>query len=134
MGIGKTVLVHGDATPTNFVFLSNGAVAAIDLEMMKRADPVFDLGMVCGEIKHAFLWRNSSTSMSEPFIEVFLRSYSAEAADPTTVFREITKRLPYFMGLTELRIARNRCLTVEYRRLLAREAIACLQDGIGRSC
>ncbi len=31
----RNVIIHGDATPTNFLFTGNADVAAIDLERMK---------------------------------------------------------------------------------------------------
>jgi len=49
------VLVHGDVTPTNILFGDGLWVIAIDLERMKRADRVFDVGRVAGEIKHFFM-------------------------------------------------------------------------------
>ena len=49
------VLVHGDVTPTNILFGDGLWVIAIDLERMKLADRVFDVGRVAGEIKHFFM-------------------------------------------------------------------------------
>jgi hypothetical protein len=49
------VFVHGDATPTNFLFGDGLWVIAIDLERMKLADRVFDVGRLVGEIKHFFM-------------------------------------------------------------------------------
>ena len=43
----RKVLVHGDATPANFVLGKGTSVMAIDLERMKWADRVFDLGRLC---------------------------------------------------------------------------------------
>lgn len=123
-------IVHGDATPTNFIFCEGGDVVAIDLERMKRADPAWDLGMVCGEIKHAFLWRTGNGCAAEPFIRCFLDRYAAAFPDPGKTFRAVTCRLPFFMALTELRIARNDWLSWQYRRRLVREARACLTWGL----
>ena len=123
-------IVHGDATPTNFLFGEGGDVVAIDLERMKRADPVWDLGMVCGEIKHAFLWRTGNGEAAEPFIRVFLKRYAAAFPDPGGEFRAVTRRLPLFMALTELRVARNEWLGWQHRLRLAREAHACLSWGL----
>ena len=44
--------------------------------------------------------------------------------------RAVTRRLPFFMALTELRIARNEWLSWQHRRRLAREARACLDWGL----
>lgn len=124
------VTVHGDATPTNFLFPRDGSVVAIDLERMRRADRVYDVGMVCGELKHAFLWRTGNPYASEPFIRHFLKRYAEGSPDPERVFGEITRRLPFYMALTELRIARNGWLDGAYRRRLVHEALACLTWGL----
>jgi aminoglycoside phosphotransferase (APT) family kinase protein len=129
MRAGESI-VHGDATPTNFIFGDGGDVVAIDLERMKRADPAWDLGMVCGELKHAFLWRAGDGWAAEPFIRTFLDRYAAAFPDREAVFRAVTGRLPFFMALTELRIARNEWLGWQHRRRLAREARACLRWGL----
>jgi aminoglycoside phosphotransferase (APT) family kinase protein len=129
MRAGETI-VHGDATPTNFLFGEGGDVVAIDLERMKRADPAWDIGMVCGELKHAFLWRTGVGASAEPFIRAFLDRYAAAFPDPAGTFRAITRRLPFFMALTELRIARNGWLSWQHRLRLVREAHACLDWGL----
>lgn len=123
-------LVHGDATPTNFLFAEGGDVVAIDLERMRRADPAWDLGMVCGELKHAFLWRTGDPWAAEPPIRVFLERYAAAFPDRAGTFRAVTRRLPFFMALTELRIARNEWLDWQHRRRLVDEARACLRWGL----
>src|ERR1035438_9229017 len=51
----RQVFVHGDATPSNFLFGEGLSVMAIDLERMRRADRVFDLGRIAGELKHFYL-------------------------------------------------------------------------------
>lgn len=124
------VTVHGDATPTNFLFPTAEDVVAIDLERMKMADRAYDLGMVCGELKHAFMWRTGRRDLSEPFIGRFLRRYAGHDPEPTDAFRQITSRIPFYMALTELRIARNTWLDWEYRQRLVREAGACLTWGL----
>lgn len=126
----KDVIVHGDATPTNFIFTGRGDVVAIDLERMKSADAVFDIGMVCGEIKHAFLWRSDNPYESEPFIRHFFKSYASHFPEPKKVFKDITMRGPFYMALTELRIARNDYLDWNYRKRLAFEALECLKWGL----
>lgn len=126
----EAVTVHGDATPTNFLFPTSDDVVAIDLERMKAADRTYDLGMVCGELKHAFLWRTGRRDLSEPFIGRFLRRYAAHDPEPDDAFHAITHRLPFYMALTELRIARNTWLDWAYRRRLVREAGACLTWGL----
>lgn len=124
------VLVHGDATCTNFLFTETGDVVAIDLERMKNTDPVFDVGMICGEIKHAFLWRTGNPYESEPVIRHFLESYAEHSHDFQKTFREITFRNPFYMAMTELRIARNSYLDRDYRKRLSYEALECLKWGL----
>lgn len=126
----KSVIVHGDATPTNFIFTEKGDVVAIDLERMKTADMVFDAGMVCGELKHAFLWGTGNPYAAEPFIRHFLKRYSSHFSDYEAAFREITFRNPFYMALTELRIARNSYLEWDYRKRLVHEAMQCLKWGL----
>jgi aminoglycoside phosphotransferase (APT) family kinase protein len=126
----EAVTVHGDATPTNFLFPTTEDVVAIDLERMKAADRAYDLGMVCGELKHAFMWRTGRRDLSEPFIGRFLRRYAGHDREPDHAFRVITHRVPFYMALTELRIARNTWLDWEYRRHVVREAGACLTWGL----
>jgi len=126
----KSVIVHGDATPTNFIFTDKGDVVAIDLERMKDADTVFDIGMVCGELKHSFMWRTGNPYLAEPFIRHFFESYSRLFDSPQSTFREITLRNPFYMAMTELRIARNDYLDLNYRKRLAHEALQCLKWGL----
>lgn len=126
----RNVIVHGDATPTNFIFTRDGGVAAIDLERMRMCDMVFDVGMVCGEIKHAFLWRTGNRYSAEPFISHFLREYSFLLNGEGDSFAKITLRIPFYMALTELRIARNSWLDWDYRKRLAAEAMRCLRHGL----
>ncbi len=125
----KNSIVHGDATPTNFIFTGSGVVA-IDLERMRNADPVLDVGMICGEIKHAFMWRTGDPYLAEPFISHFLRSYASSSPGKKGFFRAITFKNPFYMALTELRIARNSYLARQYRKRLAGEALMCLKYGL----
>ncbi len=124
------VLVHGDATPTNFIFPSERELVALDLERVKSGDRVWDLGMVCGEIKHAFLWRHRDRSGAEPFIRHFLGSYASFFPEPEKIFKRICRSMPFIMAITELRIARNTYLDRPYRRILIGEANECLLGGL----
>jgi aminoglycoside phosphotransferase len=124
------VLVHGDATPTNFIFTSEGELVAIDLERVRASDRSWDLGMVCGEIKHAFLWRRRDRWGSEPFIRHFLKTYASFFPDPGKMFHRICRFNPLIMAVTELRIARNSYLDLPYRRILIGEARDCLRGGL----
>jgi aminoglycoside phosphotransferase (APT) family kinase protein len=116
------VLVHGDVTPTNVLFGDGLWVIAIDLERMKLADRVFDVGRVAGEIKHFFMQHTGNGLLAEPFIGHFLWEYACHFPDRNSAFASITRRVPFHMGLTLLRIARNSWIDGRYRRQLLDEA------------
>jgi hypothetical protein len=105
-------------------------LVALDLERVKSSDRVWDLGMVCGEIKHAFLWRRRDRSGAEPFIRHFLRGYASFSPEPEKMFNRICRIIPFVMAVTELRIARNTYLDRPYRRILIGEAKECLLGGL----
>lgn len=121
------VLVHGDATPTNFFFHPEEGVTAIDLERMHCDDRAYDIGLLAAELKHHFAWRIRSAQLSEPFIDHLLHAYCEGFPDPTAVFREISTRNPFYMALGEIRIARNRWLPKKHRVWLIEEALRCLK-------
>ena len=116
------VLVHGDVTPTNILFGDGLWVIAIDLERMKRADRVFDVGRVAGEIKHFFMQYTGDPGLAEPLIGHFLWEYACHFPDRESAFASITRRVPFHLGLTLLRIARNSWISGHYRRHLLNEA------------
>jgi aminoglycoside phosphotransferase (APT) family kinase protein len=126
----RNVLVHGDATPSNFLFGRGGAVLVIDLERMKWADRAFDLGRLCGEIKHFFLQATGDPSAGEPFIGHFLWEYCGHFPDRDSAFRSVARRLPFYMAITLLRIARNPWVGGDYRWRLIGEAKHILRAGL----
>lgn len=130
MNSDRRVLVHGDATPENFRFGRGLEVFSFDLERMRRADRVFDLGRIAGELAHGFLLPTGSRSGAEPFIGHFLWEYACHFPDRDGAFAAITRRIPFYMGSTLLRIARNDWLDWDYRRRLVAEAKNCLQREI----
>ena len=117
-----SVLVHGDVTPSNFLVGRGTDVIAIDLERMKWDDRVFDLGRICGELKHFFLQATGQRHASEPFIGHFLWEYCGHFPDQLSAFKAITRRIPFYMGTTLMRIARNWWISPDYRWRLVREA------------
>jgi len=125
----QAVVIHGDATPTNFIFPEEKGIVAIDLERMKPGDRVYDVGMVCGELKHAFMWRMGDRFASEPHISHFLKEYSRHYGDDR-FYWSVVRRNPFYMAVTELRIARNSWLDREHRMRLIREAERCLTWGL----
>jgi len=124
------VVIHGDATPTNFIFPREKGVIAIDLERMRTGDRMFDVGMVSGELKHAFIWRTGNKYTSEPYIGHFLAEYSGHFRKSEKMFRSTMLRNPFFMAMTELRIARNGWLDRQHRIRLVQEARECLHWGL----
>jgi len=126
----REVLLHGDATPTNFIFPVRSGVVAIDLERMRPGDRMYDVGMVCGELKHAFMWRLGDRFASEPYIGHFLREYSSQFGGRDEFFIKVTRRVPFYMAMTELRIARNSWLDNTHRKNLVEEAGRCLEYGL----
>ena len=123
----QQVLVHGDATPANFLFGEGLSVMAIDLERMRRADRVFDVGRIAGELQHFFLQHTGNKYAAEPFIGHFLWEYACHFPDRQRAFRSITGRVPFQMALTLLRIARNGWVSHDYRRQLIAEALITLR-------
>ena len=118
----RSVLVHGDATPSNFLFGKGHTVMAIDLERMQWADRVFDLGRLCGELAHFFHQGKGDRGAAEPFIGHFLWEYCCHFPDRMGAFAAITRRIPFYMGITLLRIARNSWIDRAYRWRLVQEA------------
>lgn len=122
-----SVLVHGDATPTNFIFDYEDGLTVIDLERMRFADPVYDLGFLASELRHHFAWRTLKADAAEPFITHFFRVYSVQFQNPGLVFDKITHRNRFYMALGDLRIARNAWLSPGHRKWLVEEALSCLR-------
>jgi hypothetical protein len=124
------VLVHGDATPSNFLFGRGQDVLAIDFERIHRDDRVYDVGRLCGELKHCLLRATGDPDRAEPLIGHFLWEYAGHFPDREPTFAAVTARLPFYLGLTLLRIARNGWLDVGYRRMLVHEAKKILTGGL----
>lgn len=118
----QQVLVHGDATPPNFIFRENLAVTAIDFERMKYADRVFDLGRIVGEIQHYFIHHGRSKEDAEPYIGHFLWEYARHFPNHHEAFRSITARLPFQIAITLMRIARNTWISPAHSYRLLYEA------------
>ena len=121
------VLVHGDATPSNFSFGEGDEVFAFDMERVRYADRCFDTGRIAGELQHFFMRTLHDARAAEEFIHHFLREYTGHFPDREAAFRAVTRRLPFYMGTTLLRIARNSYFEWEYRRQLVEAAGRCLR-------
>ena len=124
----RQVMVHGDATPTNFLF-PNGRAVALDLEKLRVGDRLWDLSWVAGELKHAWGWRLQDLNGAEGAIGHFFRAYQAAAVLPAPLMDRVYHLNPFYMALAELRIARNLFLSFDYRRELVAEARRCLAGG-----
>jgi aminoglycoside phosphotransferase len=122
------VLVHGDATPTNFLF-PDGRAVALDLERLGLADRLWDLSWVAGELKHTWGLRTGYLDGAEPAIRHFFGAYVTSLPADTALTRRIFALNPFYMALAELRIARNAYLPWEHRRALVAEARRCLASG-----
>jgi len=123
----QKVLVHGDATPENFMFGNGLEVNAFDLERTRRADRVFDTGRLAGELKHFFMRATGDKDAADPFIGHFLWEYACHFPNRDSAFQSITGRTPFYIGITLLRIARNSWVEPEYRHRLIAEAKECLR-------
>jgi aminoglycoside phosphotransferase len=124
----RQVLVHGDATPTNFLF-PNGRVVALDLERLAAADRLWDLSWVAGELKHSWGCRTGYLDGAEPAISHFFTAYLTALPGDAALTRRILALNPFYMALAELRIARNSYLNWEHRCSLVAEARRCLAGG-----
>ncbi|MBN1546004.1 MAG: aminoglycoside phosphotransferase family protein [Syntrophaceae bacterium] len=118
----RRVIVHGDATPSNIKIGPGRQVMIFDLERMKWADRVFDLGRLSGELKHSFMQATGDRWAAEPFIGHFLWEYCGHFPNRSDAFRSVTRRLPFYLGITLLRIARNSWIDWNYRLQLLEEA------------
>jgi len=127
----REVIVHGDATSTNFI-INRHEVTGIDLEKMKWADRCWDLGFIVAELKHHFMWRMGDKWAAEPFIGHFLWQYAASCKG-NRFFIMLTRKIPLYMALGLLRIARNSWLDDQHRRNLISEAELCLRYGLSSS-
>lgn len=124
----RQVLVHGDATPTNFLF-PDGRAVALDLEKLRVCDRLWDLSWVAGELKHAWGWRLQNLGGAEGAIGHFFSAYRASAGLAPALTGRLSSLNPLYMALAELRIARNLYLSWDYRRELVAEARRCLIGG-----
>jgi aminoglycoside phosphotransferase len=124
----RQVMVHGDATPTNFLF-PDGRAVALDLERLRAADRLWDLSWVAGELKHAWGWRAGNFHTAEGAIRHFFQAYRAALPVDPVLTRRLHYLNPFYMALAELRIARNGYLSWDYRRELLAEARRCLAGG-----
>ncbi len=130
MGWDASVLVHGDATPANFMCGAQHTLIGLDLERLHRTDRVFDTGRIVGELAHFFMAQTGDRMNAERFIGHFLWAYAGHFPDCRIAFETMNQRIPFYMGMTLLRIARNNWLDWGYRKRLVYEAKLCLKGGL----
>lgn len=123
----ETTLVHGDVTPTNFLFPGPGRMVIVDLERMRFADPLLDVGYMTAELRHHFALRARCAERAEPFVQHFLARYCEEREFAEPARWKWLERHRFFMALGELRIARSPRLHPGHRSWLIEEAARCLQ-------
>lgn len=122
-------LVHGDVTPVNVVFGPAPEVVALDLERLREDDPAVDLGMVAGELLHAYLRGTGATGGAGPLVGGLLAAYARAAGLDEAGATALGARARPYIGSTMLRICRNDWLDVAYRRALSEEAEGWLVTG-----
>lgn len=127
-GNPRRSLVHGDVTPVNIVFGPAPEVVALDLERLREDDPAVDLGMVAGELYHAFLRGIGSAARAAPLVEGFMAAYVRACGFDAPAAAALAERTRPYIGSTMLRICRNEWLDGAYRRALSEEAESWLAD------
>lgn len=120
-------LVHGDANPSNFLF-EDSRMHVIDVERSGYKDPVYDLGMMAGELFHYAMQYAGNPYKADPFIGHMYWVYAGNFTDQYAKFLAITKRNPLYMANSLLRISRNSGLTDAHRKRLAYYASECLKS------
>lgn len=120
-------LVHGDANPSNFLF-EGGCMYVIDVERSGYKDPVYDLGMMAGELFHYAMLHAGNPYRADPFIGHMYWVYSGNFTDQYAKFLALTKRNPLYMANSLFRISRNARLTDAHKKKLADCAMGCLKS------
>lgn len=127
-GAPRRALVHGDVTPVNIMFGPGPEVVALDLERLREDDPAADLGMVAGELYHAFLRGTGSTAGAELLVDELLAAYGREGELDDDAAAALAERVRPYVGSTMLRICRNDWLDGAYRCALSEEAVRWLAE------
>lgn len=121
------VMVHGDATPSNFLFGDDLYVITFDLERMHPSDRCFDLGRVAAELTNFFMLSSNNRHDADRFIGHFLWEYCCHLQNGRDIFNYLTARCGFYMGINLLRIARNTYFDWNHRQRLIRAGLKCLR-------
>jgi aminoglycoside phosphotransferase (APT) family kinase protein len=122
-------LTHGDATPTNFIY-DDDRMTVIDMERSQCRDPVYDLGMMAGELFGAALRAMSNPYGVDRYIRHLYWRYAGNFRDQRGTFDRLTVRNPLYMANSLLRMSRNDYFSAEHRRKLAFYALECLRSPV----
>jgi len=122
-------LTHGDVTTTNFIFTGD-RVVAIDLERSKFRDPVYDLGMLAGELFGAALSATANPYRADRYLGRLYWKYAGNFRDQRGTFDRLTARNPLYMANSLLRMSRNGYYSAGHRSKLAFYALECLRGPV----
>lgn len=89
------VMIHGDATTTNFIYPDDTCVIAVDWERTKYADPASDLGRLLAEVTHSFKQHGGSVDEAEAFVQRIQSAY-CKALSPQWDIDALLGRLPFY--------------------------------------
>jgi aminoglycoside phosphotransferase (APT) family kinase protein len=115
-------LTHGDATTTNFIFLPDGGVVAIDWERLGVADPAADLGRLMAEVSHSVGQQEGGDAESSLLIQHLMQAYQ-QALSVKVGADTLNERARFYRASSTLRIARNGWLSRLERSALVVEAM-----------
>ncbi|HSJ56264.1 MAG TPA: phosphotransferase [Anaerolineae bacterium] len=121
----NSVLLHGDATTTNFVFPSAGGVVGVDWERASIGDPAADLGRLMAEVAHSIAQLGGGASEAEPFLGRLAEAYR-HALAPGIDAEALLHRARFYRATSTLRVARNGWLSRQVRLALVAEGMALL--------
>ncbi len=117
--------IHGDATTTNFIFLSGGGVVALDWERSEFADPAADLGRLMAEITHSVNQNGGDFTEGLAYSNHLAAAYCNELSS-TWNLESLMYRARFYQATSTLRIARNGWLSRLERMALVIHAMALL--------
>jgi thiamine kinase-like enzyme len=123
------VLIHGDATTSNFIFTWEDEMVAVDWERARPADPASDLGRLMAEVSHSISQHGGSPAEALPFVEHLVATYRQNLPQNWEV-EALLKRARYFQAMSTLRIARNGWIPRLYRTGLVAQAMSLLAQYI----
>lgn len=119
----QSVLNHGDATTSNFIFPPDGGVVAIDWERSDAADPVSDLGRLMAEVIHSVSQYGGNITEGQTFAQQLAETYS-DFLPPNWNHHAFLHRALFYQATSTLRIARNGWLSHQDRLVLVLQALA----------